>query len=134
MSLHDNPVRKAHLPRLKEVMTWLFGSRADGKEPVVQKQFPDLGQLRDVVGNTSALSALRAGRPLERAYRISLGDARRLQDSITLAKDALQEAKSVVTTGYKGEAETLADMEGLTHLADSILREMQGIAEFKRKK
>jgi hypothetical protein len=133
-SLHDNPVKKPNLPRLKEVMTWLFGSRADGKEPVVQKQFPDLGQLREVIGNASALAALRAGRPLERAFKISLGDARRLQDSIVLAKDALQEAKSVVTTGYKGEANILAEMEGLTDLADSILREMQGIAEFKRKK
>jgi len=133
-SLHDSPVKKGNLSRLKEMMGWLFGSRADGKEPVVQKQFPDLGHLREVIGNTSALAALRAGRPLERAYKISLGDARRLQDSITLAKDALQEAKSVVTTGYKGEAEILAEMEGVSQLVDSILREMQGIAEFKRKK
>lgn len=133
-SLHDNPVKKPNLPRLKEMMTWLFGSRSDGKEPVVQKQFPDLGHLREVVGNKPALAALRGGRPLERAYKISLGDTRRLQDSITLAKDALQEAKAVVTTGYKGEADLLVEMEGLSDLADSILREMQGIAEFKRKK
>ncbi|MBI2496770.1 MAG: hypothetical protein HYV75_02180, partial [Opitutae bacterium] len=98
------------------------------------KQFPDLGHLREVVGNKPALAALRTGRTLERAYKISLGDTRRLQDSITLAKDALQEAKSVVTTGYKGDGELLAEMEGLTQLADSIVREMQGIAEFKRKK
>ncbi len=133
-SLHESPVKKANLPKLKEVMTWLFGSKSDGREPVVQKQFPDLGHLREVVGNAQALAALRAGRPLERAYKISLGDARRLQDSLSLAKDALQEAKSVVTTGYKGESEMLAEMEGLTQLTDSILREMQGIAEFKRKK
>jgi len=133
-SLQDRPVKKLNLPKLKEVMTWLFGSRADGREPIVQKQYPDLGQLREVIGNTHALSALRAGRSLERAHKISQGDERRLQDSITMAKDALQEAKSVVTTGYHGEADLLAEMEGLTQLADSILREMQGLAEFKRKK
>jgi hypothetical protein len=133
-SLHDNPVKKANLPKLKEVMIWLFGSKAEQREPVVQKQFPDLGHLREVIGNPQALAALRAGRPLERAYNISLGDARRLQDSLSIAKDALQEGKSVVTTGYRGEPEVLADMAEITKLADSILREMQGIAEFKQSK
>jgi hypothetical protein len=133
-SLENRPVKKQNLPKLKEVMTWLFGSRADGKEPIVQKQYPDLGQLREVLGNPQAISALRAGRTLERAHKISQGDERRLQDAITIAKDALQEAKSVVTTGYRGEAQMLSEMEGVTQLADSILREMQGLAEFKRKK
>lgn len=133
-SLNESPVKRANLPKLKEVMTWLFGSKAEAQEPIVQKQYPDLGYLRDVVGNPQALAALRAGRSLERAHKISLGDPRRLQDSLSAAKDALQEAKSVVTTGYKGEADLLAEMDDIFQLADSILREMQGLAEFKRKK
>lgn len=133
-SLHDSPVKKANLPKLKQMMTWLFGSKELSLEPIVQKQFPDLGHLREVIGNKQALAALASGIPLDRAHKISQGETRRLQDSIALAKDALQEAKSVVTLGYKGDAELLYEVEGVTKLADSIFREMQRLAEFKEKK
>jgi hypothetical protein len=123
-SLKDNPVPKSHLPRLEELMVWLFGSKADGKSPVVETQSPDLSHLRDVLGNKQALYALRSGITLKRAWEISLGDSRRFQEALVKAKDALQEAKATVTTGYKGEAETLDDMEGIVELAQSIRDEM----------
>ena len=41
------------------------------------------------------------------------------------AKDALQEAKATVTTGYKGEKEMLRMMEGLLELVNSIAEEMR---------
>jgi len=133
-SLKDNPVPKKHLSDLKELMVWLFGSKADGKEPVVQKQAPDLGHLRSVISNRQALSALRSGRSLDRAYAISLGDSRRFQDALAAAKDALQEAKGTVTTGFKGEKDLFSDMEAIEQLVGSIAQEMRLIAEVQRKK
>lgn len=123
-SLRDNPVGKQHLPQLRELMVWLFGSKADGKSPVVEKQNPHLKQLRLVLGNRQSLYALRSGISLERAYEISLGDDRRFQEALVRAKDAMQEAKATVTTGYKGEKDMLEVMEGIINLAQSISDEM----------
>jgi hypothetical protein len=123
-SIRDNPVPRAHLPQLQEFMVWLFGSKKEGKSPVVERQNPHLGYLRKVLGNKQALYALRSGISLRRAHEISLGDDRRFQEALVRAKDALQEAKATVTTGYKGEKEMLGMMEGLLDLARSISDEM----------
>ncbi|MEK6777537.1 MAG: hypothetical protein AABY87_11785 [bacterium] len=123
-SLKDNPVPKSHLPQLQELMVWLFGSKSEAKSPVVEKQNPHLGYLKRVIGNKQALYALRSGISLQRAHEISLGDDRRFQEAMTRAKDSLQEAKATVTTGYKGEKETLRVMEDILNVAKSISDEM----------
>jgi hypothetical protein len=127
-SLKDNPVPKSHLGHLEELMIWLFGSKERRQEPQVKTQFPDLNHLRSIIGNKAAVAALRTGISLQRAYAISLGDERRFEDSLAQAKDALQEAKGTVTTGYRGEAELLSQMESISLLATSVLNEMKAIA------
>jgi ParB-like chromosome segregation protein Spo0J len=128
-SLKDSPVSKSHLPQLGELMVWLFGSRSEGKSPVVEKQNPHLRYLRLALGNRQALYALRSGISLQRAYEISLGDDRRFQEALVRAKDAMQEAKATVTTGYKGEKDMLKVMDGLLDLANSISKEMRQKAQ-----
>jgi hypothetical protein len=123
-SLRDNPVPKSHLPQLCELMVWLFGSKENGKAAVVERQNPHLNYLRRVLGHKQALYALRSGISLQRAYEISLGDDRRFQEALVRAKDALQEAKATVTTGYKGDKEMLGVMNGILELAQSISDEM----------
>lgn len=130
-ALKDNPVSRKNLPHLEELMVWLFGSKSRAKEPVVQTQAPDLSYLRSVIGSKPALAALRSGTGLKRAHAISLGDARRFEDSLAEAKDALQEAKGTVTTGYRGERELLDQMESIDLLAGSVLTEMRSIAKAK---
>lgn len=123
-SLSDNPVPKNRMPQLKELMTWLFGSRTENKSPVVQTQNPDLGHLRQIISNKQALYGLRSGLTLRRSYEISQGDERRFQEALVRAKDSLQEAKATVTTGYKGEKDMLNVMDGILNLAKSISNEM----------
>ena len=84
------------------------------------EQFPDLNRLRRVLGDRQALLALRSG--------ISLGDAQRFQQALVEAKNALQEAKATVTTGYKGEKDMLRVMESIQELAQSISDEMRAKA------
>jgi len=124
-SLKENPVPKTHLPQLQELMVWLFGSKSDNKTPIVERQNPHLKHLRHVLGNRQALYALRSGISLQRAYEISLGDDRRFQEALVRAKDALQEAKATITTGYKGDTEMFNMMSGAVDLAKSILSEMR---------
>ena len=126
-SLHDNPIAKKHLGDLEQLMVWLFGSKERKIEPVVRTQAPDLSYLRSVIGNKPALAALRSGISLQRAHAISLGDSRRFEDSLAQAKDALQEAKATVTTGYKGDKELLQQMESIGTLTTSLLEEMRKI-------
>jgi hypothetical protein len=123
-TLSDNPVPKNRMPQLKELMTWLFGSRTENKSPVVQTQNPDLGHLRKIISNKQALYGLRSGLTLQRSYEISQGDERRFQEALVRAKDSLQEAKATVTTGYKGEKDMLNVMDGILNLAKSISNEM----------
>ena len=101
------------------------------REPVVRTQAPDLTYLRSVIGNKQALAALRSGTGLKRAHAISLGDARRFEDALAEAKDALQEAKGTVTTGYNGNRQLLAQMESIDLLAGSVLDEMRNIMDRK---
>ncbi len=124
-SLRDDPVSKKHLPDLEQLMLWLFGNKGLGAEPVIKTQAPDLAYLRSVIGNKSALAALRSGISLQRAHAISLGDSRRFEESLAQAKDALQEAKATVATGYKGDPDLLVQMESIGTLTKSLLEEMQ---------
>jgi hypothetical protein len=123
-SLRENPVPRDHLAQLQELMIWLFGSKREDKLPIVEKQNPDLNLLKTVVGNRQALLALRSGISLKRSHEISLGDRRLFQEALVRTKDALHEAKSTVTTGYKGEADLLNMMDEILQLANSIADEM----------
>ena len=133
-ALHIDPVPKKRLSNLEELMTWLFGSKEREIEPIVRTQNPDLTRLRAIIANPQALAALRSGIRLERSYAISLGDERRFEEALATAKDALQEAKGTVTTGYKGDAKTLDQMESIILLASSIEAEMKTVAKVQSSK
>jgi len=128
-SLHENPVDQKNLPELKELMTWLFGDKELGKPAEVRKQNPDLGRLREVIDNRQALSAIRSGISLERAFAISRGDSRRFEEAIISAKDSLQEARGTVTTGYNGDSAILREMEGILKIGNAVIKEMRDIAD-----
>lgn len=102
-SLSPDPVPRSRRGELGELLTWLYGQKSAGKEPIVRTQNPDLGRLREVLSKPASLSALRSGYSLDRAYEISVGDKRRFRNALTSAKEELQQAKATVTTGYSGE-------------------------------
>lgn len=124
---HDNPVPESHLPRLEELMLWLYGRKSENKEPVVQKQNPHLKWLRDVISKSDspALDALRSGYSLEKAYAISIGDERRFRESLISAKEELQQAKATVTTGYAGDEDSYHMMQDIQEIAKTIHAEMK---------
>jgi hypothetical protein len=114
-SLRPNPVPRAKLKELHELMLWLYGSKRAKKEPAVRTQNPDLNRLREVIANSRSLTALRSGLSLDRAYEIGLGDERRFREALVRAKEELQQAKATVTTGYTGQKD-------LDVLIDEILQ------------
>src|SRR5688572_29599770 len=104
-------------------MTWLYGSRERGIDPVVQAQNPDLNSLRRVVSSANGLRALRAGLPLQRAEEISIGDVRRFRDALTRTKENLQVANGTAPTGYRGESDMWEVAEEVATLSDSLIEE-----------
>jgi hypothetical protein len=124
-SLRLNPVPASHLKHLSDLMTWVYGSKSRGIQPLVQSQNPDLNILRQVISEPRGLAALRAGLSLERANEISIGDEKRFRDALTRAKEDLLQAKATVTTGYFGEADLYQTIDQILQVATSIQREME---------
>lgn len=132
-SLKPNPVPKSHVENLREIMLWLYGSKAAGKLPVIRTQNPDLNILRVVIGQKAALAALRSGYPLQRAHDIGIGETRRFQEALTKAKEELLIANGTVTTGYVGEEDLYAIIEEILVLAQKIRQEMSEVKVSSRK-
>jgi hypothetical protein len=126
-------VTKSKVDELKELMVWLYGSKSENKAPVIRTQNPDLNYLRQVIGNKTGLAALRSGLPLERALQISKGDTQVFREALVKAKSSLQEAKSVVTTGYKGDEEEDALLADVRKIMESIENEMTTIRKSNKK-
>jgi hypothetical protein len=123
--LRANPVPRGKVDDLKLLMRWIYGSKEDEVEPLVKSQNPDLNTLREVVKTDRGVTALRKNVPLYRAYEISVGDERRFRDSVTLAKENIQQAKATVTTGYKGDKELFEVVEDIVNVAQSVKDEMR---------
>ncbi|MGA1998420.1 MAG: hypothetical protein ABSG52_00380 [Terriglobales bacterium] len=124
-SLKGNPVPKKKLQELGELIEWIYGSRAKKKEPLVLTQFPDLNTLRAVLGKPEGIAALRAGYGLERASEIAIGDTQRFNEAMTRAKESLVQANGTVTTGYKGDRDTVGLADEIVTLASRISAEVQ---------
>lgn len=119
-SLKPNPVPKPKLGELHELMIWIYGSRAEKKQPIVKTQHPDLTTLRQVISDKRALSALRAGYSLERSYDVARGDKLRFQEALTKAKEDLMEANGFVTLGYTGEEDQIKVVDEILILATDL--------------
>lgn len=124
-SLKSNPVPKAKLAELNELMTWLYGKKSSDIEPVVRTQNPDLNTLRAVISKPASLSALRSGYSLDRSHEISIGDRRRFRDALTAAKEELQQANGTVVTGYGGEEDLFETIKEILLYAEKIKKEME---------
>jgi hypothetical protein len=124
-SLKPDPVPAARTCQLREFMTWLYGSRADSREPLITHQTSDLRMLGAVVSDAQALSTLRTSWSLEKAYEVSIGDKQRFLDAIATAKEALLQANGTVTTGYEDEENLYNLMRDITKIVERIREEME---------
>jgi hypothetical protein len=124
-SLRQNPVPKSKLPELQELMVWLFGQEEVNRAPLIRRHNPDLDTLREVICKPAALSALRSGYSLDRAYAIGLGDRHRFRDSLTRAKEDLQQAYGTATTGFSGDRDLWEMIRDILLYAERLNVEME---------
>lgn len=122
-----DPVPPDSLSRLGELLLWVYGSRAQSKEPVVKTQNPDLNLLRKAIGSDDAVAAIRQGKGLQRAFEIATGDDVVFRELLVDAKDSVQEVGKFVTLGYKGEADLLQTADDIVRLADDLYERMADV-------
>jgi len=120
----SRPVPRAKLKNLGELCEWLYGSKSKDKPPVVKSQNPDLRILDEVLQSKNGIAALRSGLPLKTSQSISRGDERLFRESLVVAKNALEEARAKLLTGFDGEKDLLDTSKAIVTLARSIHDEM----------
>ena len=101
-----NPVSQENLGSLREVLRWLYGSREDSIEPIVDSQNPDIKHLADVLENSEGLSILRASRSLTDAHLSTYPANQRFSQSLIRARTKVREASNNLR-GFDGRDEAL---------------------------
>jgi hypothetical protein len=118
-------VPKDNLSNLSKLMTWFYGKKSQGIQPLVHSQNPDLKRLREAIANPQSLTALRAGRSLDLAHELSIPDNRKLRTALTFAKQYLQGARGAVVTGYEGDQDLYDIAKDIMMLASATLGDME---------
>lgn len=104
-----DPVPKDKLERLREVLVWIYGSKEDNLEPVVQSQNPDIKNLGETLASTEALLILRARGTLSEAYASTRPADETLSTSLIRARSILREAANSLR-GYDGRDQSLLNI------------------------
>lgn len=104
-----DPVADDKLSRLREVLVWIYGSKADNVQPLVQSQNPDIKHLGEAITSMEGLHVLRAGGPLAEAYASTKSADETLSSALLRARSTLREAANSLR-GYDGHDESLLNV------------------------
>lgn len=88
-------VEPAQKNKLRELTTWLFGSRSKRQEPIVERK-EQLKQLAFVLASEDGVDALRTGSSLDEAYQRTVGEEQELIKALNTASRRLDLAKGIV--------------------------------------
>ncbi len=120
-----NPVPADKLDRLREVLVWIYGSKEDNREPVVQSQNPDIKNLGEALASAEGLHILRAGGTLAEAHASTRPADETLSASLIRARSTLREAANSLR-GYDGRDQSLLNIaEDVSETAQTIFERMK---------
>ena len=122
-----NPVPRENLDQLKEVLTWLYGSREDSVQAVVQSQNPHIKILGEVLLKPEALMVLRSTGSLYQALASVQAAEQKFSEALLRARQDLREVSNSLR-GFDGLNETLVD------IAEDVSETAQAIHEWMMKK
>ncbi|WP_197465161.1 hypothetical protein PJ900_03015 (plasmid) [Tistrella mobilis] len=104
-----NPVSVEKEDKLREVLVWIYGSKEDDREPVVQSQNPDIKNLGEALNSAEGLHILRAGGTLAEAHASTRPVDETLSASLIRARSVLREAANSLR-GYDGRDQSLLNI------------------------
>ena len=128
----QDPVPMERKDNLRELLVWMYGSKSEKKPPVIQSQNPHLRWLDAVLANREALAALRQGVDLSLAFEISRPSSNLFEEVLLAAKQNLEKARGILSTGYDGSKELLGIAAAAADLAYDLHDEMERKGRPKR--
>ena len=111
-SRHDptpDQVPRDRLARLKQVLVWIYGSKADDVAPVVQRQNPDIKHLGEVLAHAEGRHVLEQTGDLEQAHVSTESVDTRFTASLLRAREAINDAAGSLRA-YDGRDQSLLDI------------------------
>jgi hypothetical protein len=119
-----NPISKSNLPKLKEVLSWIFGSRKDDELPIIRSQNPDIKNLGIVLSHSSAVHVLREQRNLEKALAQATQPEEKLSSALVRSLGSLQDAVNNLRA-FDGTDRSLFDIvEDISELVETLRSRM----------
>ena len=122
-----NPVPKAKVNNLREVLTWIYGSKEDDAAPVVLSQNPDIKRLGEVLLNAEGLNVLRSSGNLSEAHASTQPAEERFAEGLLRARSSIRDVANSLR-GFDGRDRSLVD------IAEDIEETIQAILARMRKK
>jgi len=124
-----NPVPKKNLEKLQQVLVWLYGSKPDGKKPVINSQNPDLKLLGAVLENPRARTMMLTRHDLREAYAQVERKGARFEGALVNAKQELELALGQIT-GYDPDDSTLLEIgKELRDNSEQLYDSMESISK-----
>lgn len=120
----ENPVPDQKKEELRELCLWLYGSKKERKQPVIETQNPHLRQLDAVLKSDEALATLRSGASLATAYETSRPSSSVFEEALFASKRNLEEAHRKLTEGYDGSKKLLDTADTIIDLAHDLYNAM----------
>ena len=122
---NPNPVNSEKLDNLKELLLWIYGSKADDILPVIRTQNPDIKRLGEVLENIEALHILKMSRNLDEAYAAVEPVDSRFTASLFRARTAIKDAAGSLRA-YDGRDDSLLGVaEDVKESAETVHQRMQ---------
>ncbi|MCY4151770.1 MAG: hypothetical protein OXE94_05985 [Aestuariivita sp.] len=125
--LKPNPIPFEREDNLREVLTWLYGSKEDDVQPVVTSQNPDIKHLGEILLNAEGLNVLRANRNLREAYASVRPAEERFVEGLLKARGEIRNVANSLR-GFDGRDASLVE------IAEDIEETIQTIVARMRKK
>ena len=120
-----NPVPHDKHDSLIEVLHWIYGSKEQEREPVIQSQNPDIKDLGHVILNSEGLTVLRATNSLSEAVASITPPSQRLSESLLKARSAIRDATNSLR-GFDGRDQALIDIaEDVSESAQTVHQRMK---------
>lgn len=130
IELIPNLVPQQFLPRLKQVLIWIYGSEADDSPPLITSQNPHLKQLGEVLENSVALKRLEATNELAKAFAEVETRGKKFEHSLILSVRHAEDAQQCVDA-FDGDEALVEYAVRLGRIGQGITRTLK---EFPKEK
>ncbi len=117
------PIKRAYLDNLGETLTYIYGSRSEGRPSLIKSQNPDLKNLGIALSNPTARVALQQRATLDEALELFKEPAAAFHDALIAAKLRLDRAISLMS-GYSGGDESIDSLVSEIYEQADVLNTM----------